>query len=103
VAFTVLDDLGYLDEIPVCVAYELDGEQITEFPVTKDLSRCKPVYKMFPGWKCDIRGIKEFKDLPQKAQDYVNFIEQQLGYPITMVSNGPARTDIIYRNSPLKK
>ncbi len=103
VAFTVLDDLGYLDEIPVCVAYELDGEEITEFPVTKDLSRCKPVYKVFPGWKCDIRGIKKFEDLPQKAQDYVNFIEQQLGYPITMVSNGPARTDIIYRNSPLKK
>ncbi|MBQ5430423.1 MAG: adenylosuccinate synthase [Lachnospiraceae bacterium] len=103
VAFTVLDDLGYLDEIPVCVAYELDGEEITEFPVTKDLSRCKPVYKVFPGWKCDIRGIKKFEDLPQKAQDYVNFIEQQLGYPITMVSNGPARTDIIYRNSPLNK
>ena len=103
VAFTVLDDLGYLDEIPVCVAYELDGKQITEFPVTKDLKRCKPVYKVFPGWKCDIRGIRRFEDLPQKAQDYVNFIEQQIGYPITMVSNGPAREDIIYRESPLKK
>ena len=103
VAFTVLDDLGYLDEIPVCVAYELDGREITEFPVTKDLKRCKPVYKVFPGWKCDIRGIRKFEDLPQKAQDYVNFIEQQIGYPITMVSNGPARSDIIYRESPLKK
>ena len=102
VAFTVLDDLGYLDEIPVCVAYELDGRQITEFPVTKDLARCKPVYKAMPGWKCDIRGIRRFEDLPQGAQDYVNFIEQQLGYPITMVSNGPARDDIIYRESPLK-
>ncbi len=102
VAFTVLDDLGYLDEIPVCVAYELDGKEITEFPVTKDLPRCKPVYKIFKGWKSDIRGIKNFEDLPQEAQDYVNFIEEQLGYPITMVSNGPAREDIIYRKSNLK-
>ena len=103
VAFTVLDDLGYLDEIPVCVAYELDGKQITEFPVTKDLKRCKPVYKTFKGWKCDIRGIRRFEDLPQEAKDYVNFIEQQIGFPITMVSNGPAREDIIYRESPPKK
>ena len=103
VAFTVLDDLGYLDEIPVCVAYELDGKQITEFPVTKDLKRCKSVYKTFKGWKCDIRGIRRFEDLPQEAKDYVNFIEQQIGFPITMVSNGPAREDIIYRESPLKK
>ena len=103
VAFTVLDVLGYLDEIPVCVAYELDGQEITEFPVTKDLSRCKPVYKMMPGWKCDIRGIRSFEELPKEARDYVNFIEEQIGYPITMVSNGPARTDIIYRESPLKK
>ena len=103
VAFTVLDDLGYLDEIPVCVAYELDGKQITEFPVTKDLKRCKPVYKTFKGWNCDIRGIRRFEDLPQEAKDYVNFIEQQIGFPITMVSNGPAREDIIYRESPLKK
>ena len=102
VALTVLDDLGYLDEIPVCVAYELDGETITEFPVTKDLARCKPVLKVFKGWKCDIRGIREFEKLPQEAQDYVNFIEQQIGYPITMVSNGPARDDIIIRKSPLK-
>ena len=103
VAFTVLDDLGYLDEIPVCVAYELDGQEITEFPVTKDLSRCKPVYKMMPGWKGEIRGIRSFEELPKEARDYVNFMEEQIGYPITMVSNGPARTDIIYRESPLKK
>ncbi len=102
VALTVLDALGYLDEIPVCTAYELDGKTITEFPVTKDLARCKPVLKVFKGWKCDIRGIKEFEKLPQEAQDYVNFIEQQIGYPITMVSNGPARDDIIIRKSLLK-
>lgn len=103
VAFTVLDDLGYLDEIPVCVAYELDGKEIHEFPVTRDLERCKPVIKVFKGWKCDIRGISKFEDLPKEAQDYVNFIEKELGYPITIVSNGPARTDIIYRESKLKK
>lgn len=97
VAFTVLDDLGYLDEIPVCVAYELDGKEIKEFPVTKDLERCKPVFKVFKGWKCDIRGIKEFDDLPAEAREYVDFIEKELGYPITIVSNGPARSDIIYR------
>ncbi|MCR5023908.1 MAG: adenylosuccinate synthase [Lachnospiraceae bacterium] len=102
VAFTVLDDLGYLDEIPVCVAYELDGKEIHEFPVTRDLERCKPVFKVFKGWKCDIRGIGKFEDLPKEAQDYVNFIEKELGYPITIVSNGPARTDIIYRESKLK-
>lgn len=103
VAFTVLDDLGYLDEIPVCVAYELDGKEIHEFPVTRDLERCKPVIKVFKGWKCDIRGISKFEDLPKEAQDYVNFIEKELGYPITIVSNGPARTDIIYRESQLKR
>ena len=102
VALTVLDALGYLDEIPVCVAYELDGEKTTEFPVTKDLARCKPVLKKFKGWKCDIRGIKNFEELPQEAQDYVNYIEQAIGYPVTMVSNGPSRSDIIYRKSPLK-
>ena len=102
VAFTVLDDLGYLDESPVCVAYDIDGKQTTEFPVTRDLKRAKPVYVKLPGWKCDIRGIKKFEDLPENAKNYVNFIEKQIGYPITMVSNGPARTDIIYRDSPLR-
>ena len=97
VALTVLDALGYLDEIPVCVAYEIDGRQTDQFPVTKDLAKARPVLKTFKGWKCDIRGIRSFEELPQEAQDYVNFIEEQIGYPITMVSNGPARDDIIYR------
>lgn len=103
VAFTVLDALGYLDEIPVCVGYEVDGEVTTDFPVTTKLEKAKPVLKVLPGWKCDIRGIKNFNELPQNAQNYVNFIEEQIGYPITMVSNGPGRDDIIYRESPLKK
>jgi len=103
VAFTVLDALGYLDEIPVCVGYEIDGEVTTDFPVTHLLEKAKPVLKVLPGWKCEIKGIKNFEDLPENAQNYVNFIEEQIGYPITMVSNGPARTDIIYRKSPLSK
>ena len=103
VAFTVLDALGYLDEIPVCTGYEIDGEVVQDFPVTNKLDRAKPVLEVLPGWKCDIMGIKSFEELPENAQNYVNFIEKQLGYPITMVSNGPKRSDIIYRKSPLSK
>ena len=103
VAFTVVDDLGYLDEIPVCVGYEVDGKIIKDFPVTTVLPKCKPVYKVFPGWKCDISGIKKYEDLPEKCRDYIEFIEQEIGFPITIVSNGPAREDIIYRESKLSK
>ena len=102
VAFTVLDVLGYLDEIPVCVGYEIDGEVTTDFPVTSRLEKAKPVLKTLPGWKCDIRGIKNYEELPENCRRYVEFIEEQIGYPITMVSNGPSRSDIIYRKSPLK-
>ena len=97
VAFTVLDVLGYLDEIPVCVGYEIDGEVTTEFPVTCKLEKAKPVYEKLPGWKCDIRGIKNYEELPKNCRAYIEFIEKQIGYPITMVSNGPGRGDIIYR------
>ena len=97
VAFTVLDVLGYLDEIPVCVGYDIDGEVTTEFPVTRLLEKAKPVIKVLPGWKCDIRGIKNYEELPANCKNYVEFIEEQIGYPITMVSNGPGRHDIIHR------
>ena len=97
VAFTVLDVLGYLDEIPVCVAYEIDGVQTKEFPVTSLLAKAKPVYVRLPGWKCDIRGIDRYEDLPENCRNYIEFIEKEIGYPITMVSNGPGRSDIIYR------
>lgn len=103
VAFTVLDVLGYLDEIPVCVGYEVDGEVTEEFPVTWKLEKAKPVLTTLPGWKCDIRGIKKYEDLPENCRKYVEFVEQHIGYPITMISNGPGRDDIIYRESPLKK
>lgn len=97
VAFTVVDVLGYLDEIPVCVGYEIDGEVTTEFPVTPLLEKAKPVLKTLPGWKCDIRGIRKYEDLPLNCRKYIEFVEEQIGYPITMVSNGPGREDIIYR------
>ena len=103
VAFTVLDVLGYLDEIPVCVGYDIDGEVTTDFPTTHLLEKAKPVLKTLPGWKCDIRGIKKYEDLPENCRNYIEFIEEQIGYPITMVSNGPERHDIIYRESELSK
>ena len=98
VAFTVLDVLGYLDEIPVCVGYEIDGQVTTDFPTTCKLEKAKPVLEKLPGWKCDIRGIKKYEDLPENCRNYIEFIEKQIECPITMVSNGPGRNDIIYRN-----
>ena len=97
VAFTVVDVLGYLDEIPVCVGYEIDGEIVKDFPVTAKLEKAKPVLKTLPGWKCDIRGIRNYEDLPANCRSYIEFIEKELGYPITLVSNGPGRDEIIYR------
>ena len=97
VAFTVVDALGYLDEIPVCVGYEIDGDITREFLPTELLEKAKPVYEILPGWKSDIRGIRKYEELPQNCRNYIEFIEKQLGYPITMVSNGPERHDIIYR------
>ncbi|MCR4901492.1 MAG: adenylosuccinate synthase [Butyrivibrio sp.] len=103
VAFTVLDVLGYLDEIPVCVGYEINGEVTKDFPVTRLLKDAKPVYETLPGWKCDIRGIKTYEELPENCRKYIEFIEKEIGFPITMVSNGPSRSDIIYRKSALSK
>lgn len=97
VAFTVLDVLGYLEEIPVCVAYDIDGEITTEFPTTSLLEKAKPVIEVLPGWSCDIRGIKKYEDLPENCRKYIEFVEEKIGFPITMVSNGPGREDIIYR------
>ncbi len=97
VAFTVLDVLGYLDEIPVCVGYEIDGKVTTDFPTTALLEKAKPVLKTLPGWKCGIRGIRKYEELPENCRKYIEFVEEQIGFPITMVSNGPGREDIIYR------
>ncbi len=97
VAFTVLDVLGYLDEIPVCVGYDIDGEVTRDFPVTSRLKKAKPVYKVLPGWKCDIRGISKYEELPENCRNYIEFVEKELEVKISMISNGPGRHDIIYR------
>ena len=97
VALTVLDVLGYLDELPICVGYEIDGKVTKDFPTTVQLQKAKPVYEKLPGWKCEIRGIKNYEDLPENCRKYIEFIEKEIQTPITMVSNGPGRDDIIYR------
>ena len=102
-ALTVVDALGYLDEIPMCVGYDIDGEVTKDFPVTYKLQKAKPVFKKFKGWKCDIRGIRNYDELPKECRDYIEAIESEIGVPITMVSNGPKRHDIILRESKLNK
>ncbi len=97
VALTVVDALGYLDEIPMCVGYEIDGEVIKDFPVTYKLEKAKPVLKTYKGWKCDIGGIRNYDELPKECRDYIEAIEAEIGVPITMISNGPKRHDIILR------
>ena len=96
-AFTVLDVLGYLDEIPVCVGYEIDGQVTRDFPTTPKLNKAKPVFTKLPGWKCDIRGIKNYEELPENCRKYIEFVEKEIEIPITLVSNGPGREDIIVR------
>ena len=97
VVLTALDCLSYLDKISICVGYEIDGKVTKDFPVTPLLKRAKPVLVTLDGWKCDIRGIREFSKLPKQAQEYVNFIEEELGVRISYVSNGPKRDEIIKR------
>ena len=97
VALTVLDVLGYLDKLPICVGYEIDGEVTKDFPVTAKLAKAKPVYEVLDGWKTDISGIRKYEDLPENCRKYIEFIEKELGVRISMVSNGPKREDIIYR------
>lgn len=97
IAFTVLDALGYLDEIPVCIGYDIDGKRVDHFPATTYLKKAKPILKVLPGWKCDIKGIKNYNDLPENCRNYIEFAEKEIGIPIGIISNGPAREDIIYK------
>lgn len=97
VSLTVLDVLGYLDELPICVGYEIDGKVTRDFPVTAELKKAKPVYEKLPGWKCEIKGIRKYEELPENCRKYIEIIEKELGVPVTMVSNGPGREDIIYK------
>lgn len=103
VAFTVVDVLGYLDEIPMCVGYEIDGKITKDFPTTPQLEKAKPVLKTMPGWKSDIRGITNYEELPVECRNYIEAIEQEIEAPITMVSNGPGRHEIIHRKSKFSK
>ncbi len=98
VAMTNLDVMSYLDEIKVCVAYELNGERLTHFPATPTLQKVKPVYQTFPGWKTDIRGETEYRKLPEHCRRYVEVMELLIQTPITLVSTGPHRDDTCVRN-----
>ncbi|MPM76506.1 Adenylosuccinate synthetase [bioreactor metagenome] len=97
IALSLLDVLGYLDEIPVCVAYEIDGVRVGKFPPTPLLDKAKPILETLPGWKCDISGVRRFEDLPKEARAYVEFVEARTGYPVGMVSVGSARDAVIFR------
>ncbi len=97
VVLTAIDCLGYLDEIKVCTGYEIDGKVTKEFPVPAELDKAKPVYSTLPGWKCDMRGLTDYEQFPQAAKDYVDFLEKEIGYPITIVSTGPKRHEIANR------
>ncbi|HKL78929.1 MAG TPA: adenylosuccinate synthase [Mobilitalea sp.] len=97
VALTVLDVLGYLEVLPVCVGYEIDGVLTRDFPTTVKLAKATPIYEYLPGWKQEIRGIRNYQELPENCRKYIEFIEKELEVPITLVSNGPDRDEIIYK------
>ncbi len=97
VVMTALDCLSYLEEIKVCVGYEIDGKVTRDFPTTPSLKRAKPVLTTLKGWHCDITGIREYDKLPAETRAYVEFIEKELGHRIDMVTNGPEREAVIYR------
>lgn len=99
VALTVLDVLGYLKELPICVGYEIDGVVTKSFPVTTKLAKAKPIYEVLPGWECDISGITNYDELPENCRKYIEYIEKELDVPVTLVSNGPGRYDIIKKEN----
>ena len=96
-ALTNLDVLSYLDEIRVCVGYETEAGVTRDFPVTPVLEKAKPVYTVLPGWKTDIRGVRDFRDLPEACRSYVEFLEKEMETPIRYLSNGPKRSEMISR------
>ena len=94
-ALTKLDVLSYLDKIPVCVAYDVDGELTTEFPRGERLDKAKPVIEYLDGWKCDISDCRKVSDLPKAALDYIKYVEKAVGCPITYVSVGAEREQYV--------
>lgn len=97
IALTKLDVISYMKEIPVCTEYELDGDRLSDFPFPMLLNDCRPVIKTLPGWGEDISRIRRFEDLPKAARDYVLYIENGIGKPVSYVSVGPERDEIIVR------
>lgn len=97
IALTKLDVLSYMDRIPVCTHYMVNGEQTDRFPFPLALNNAKPVIEYFDGWKCDISDVRTWEDLPKEAREYVTFIEKEIGCPITYVSVGPERDSIVRR------
>ena len=97
IALTKLDVLSYMDRIPVCTGYIVNGELTRDFPFPAALDDAKPVIEYLPGWKCDISGVRKWEELPEKAKEYVLFIQRAIGVPITYVSVGPERDSIILR------
>ena len=97
IALTKMDVLSYMDKIPVCTQYLVDGEKTDEFPFPLALADAEPVIEYMDGWKCDISGARTWEELPVQARDYVCYIEKQIGCPITYVSVGPERDSIIIR------
>ena len=97
IALTKLDVLSYMDKIPVCAHYEVNGRQTDEFPFPCLLDEAKPVTEYLEGWKCDISGIRRWEDLPKAARDYVEYVERRVGCHIGYVSVGPERDSIILR------
>ncbi len=97
IAFTVIDALGYLDEIKICIAYEIDGKITKDFPAPYKLKDAKPIYETFPGWKSDISKIKNYSDLPNECKKYIEFAENYIEIPIKIISNGPSRHNIIHK------
>ena len=99
IALTKLDVLSYLDRIPVCTAYEIDGQRTEEFPNGDKLTRAKPVIEYMKGWKCDISSCRTMDSLPAAAREYIDYREKSVGAPIKYVSVGPERDEIIIRQS----
>lgn len=99
-AMTLLDVLDALESIKVCVAYEYEGERLEHFPADLNvLKQCEPIYEELPGWREDITSVKELEELPDRAQDYLVFLEEQVGCPIQIVSVGPRRDQTMLLHS----
>lgn len=96
-ALTKLDVLSYLEKIPVCVAYDVDGERVEDFPTGEALNKAKPIFTYLPGWQCDISACRSFAELPKAAQDYVLYLEKAVGCPVKYVSVGAEREAYIKR------